>query len=53
MKKYLIALVIFVLLAALPPMFFSQYWLHVMIISLFYVMMASSCPIVISGATRP
>jgi branched-chain amino acid transport system permease protein len=32
----------FVLLALFPPFFLSQYWLHVMIISLFYVMMASS-----------
>jgi branched-chain amino acid transport system permease protein len=32
----------FVLLAIFPPFFLNQYWLHVMIISLFYVMMASS-----------
>ena len=28
--------------AVLPPFVLSQYWLHVMIISLFYVMMAAS-----------
>jgi len=33
---------LFVILAIFPPFFLSQYWLHVMIISLFYVMMASS-----------
>jgi branched-chain amino acid transport system permease protein len=33
---------LFIILAILPPFFLSQYWLHVMIISLFYVMMASS-----------
>jgi branched-chain amino acid transport system permease protein len=33
---------LFVILAMFPPFFLSQYWLHVMIISLFYVMMASS-----------
>jgi len=33
---------IFVILALFPPFFLSPYWLHVMIISLFYVMMASS-----------
>jgi branched-chain amino acid transport system permease protein len=32
----------FIILALFPPLFLSQYWLHVMIISLFYVMMASS-----------
>lgn len=31
-----------IILAIFPPYFLSQYWLHVMIISLFYVMMASS-----------
>jgi len=34
--------ILFLLLALFPPFFLSQYWLHVMIISLFYVMMASS-----------
>ena len=34
--------IIFVGLAIFPPFFLSQYWLHAMIISLFYVMMASS-----------
>ena len=34
--------ILFIILAILPPFFLSQYWLHVMIISLFYVMMASS-----------
>ncbi len=33
---------IFIMIALFPPFFLSQYWLHVMIISLFYVMMASS-----------
>lgn len=33
---------IFIIIALFPPFFLSQYWLHVMIISLFYVMMASS-----------
>jgi branched-chain amino acid transport system permease protein len=33
---------ILILLAVLPPFVLSQYWLHVMIISLFYVMMAAS-----------
>jgi branched-chain amino acid transport system permease protein len=32
----------FLVLALFPPLVLSQYWLHVMIISLFYVMMASS-----------
>ena len=40
-KKYGIPL-IFIVLALFPPFFLSQYWLHVMIISLFYAMMASS-----------
>ncbi|HSR10620.1 MAG TPA: branched-chain amino acid ABC transporter permease [Thermodesulfobacteriota bacterium] len=40
-KKYLVP-VILIILALFPPLLFSQYWLHVMIISLFYVMMASS-----------
>jgi len=40
----------FVLLAIFPPFFLSQYWLHVMVISLFYVMMASSWNL-ISGFT--
>ena len=34
--------ILFIIMAILPPFFLSQYWLHVMIISLFYVMMASS-----------
>jgi branched-chain amino acid transport system permease protein len=34
--------ILFVVLAIFPPFFLSQYWLHVMIISLFYAMMASS-----------
>lgn len=34
--------ILFIILAIFPPFFLSQYWLHVMIISLFYVMMASS-----------
>jgi branched-chain amino acid transport system permease protein len=33
---------LFVIIAIFPPFFVSQYWLHVWIISLFYVMMASS-----------
>jgi len=33
---------ILVIPAVLPPFVLSQYWLHVMIISLFYVMMAAS-----------
>jgi branched-chain amino acid transport system permease protein len=33
---------LFVVLAIFPPFLLSQYWLHVMIISLFYTMMASS-----------
>lgn len=40
-KKFWIPIV-FIILAIFPPLFLSQYWLHVMIISLFYVMMASS-----------
>jgi len=35
-------LIILLILAIFPPFILSQYWLHVMIISLFYVMMASS-----------
>jgi branched-chain amino acid transport system permease protein len=34
--------ILFVVLAIFPPFLLSQYWLHVMIISLFYTMMASS-----------
>jgi len=34
--------ILFVIIALFPPFFLTQYWLHVMIISLFYVMMASS-----------
>src|SRR4030067_2775098 len=34
--------ILFIIIAIFPPFFLSQYWLHVMIISLFYVMMASS-----------
>jgi branched-chain amino acid transport system permease protein len=41
LKKIWIPL-LFLILAMFPPFFLSQYWLHVMIISLFYVMMASS-----------
>ncbi len=33
---------VFIALSIFPPLFLSQYWLHVMIISLFYTMMASS-----------
>jgi branched-chain amino acid transport system permease protein len=40
-KKYW-WLFILLMLAVFPPFVLSQYWLHVMIISLFYVMMASS-----------
>jgi branched-chain amino acid transport system permease protein len=40
-KKFWIPIV-FILFGLFPPFFLSQYWLHVMIISLFYVMMASS-----------
>ncbi len=40
-KEYSIP-VILVILAIFPPFVLSPYWLHVMIISLFYVMMASS-----------
>ena len=35
-------LIFLLILAIFPPFVLSQYWLHVMIISLFYVMMASS-----------
>jgi len=34
--------ILFIVIAIFPPFFLTQYWLHVMIISLFYVMMASS-----------
>jgi branched-chain amino acid transport system permease protein len=34
--------VLLIIIALFPPFFLSSYWLHVMIISLFYVMMASS-----------
>jgi branched-chain amino acid transport system permease protein len=34
--------ILFIIIAIFPPFFLPQYWLHVMIISLFYVMMASS-----------
>ena len=34
--------ILFVIIAIFPPFFLTQYWLHVMIISLFYVVMASS-----------
>lgn len=37
-----IGLVITLVLALLPPFVLNQYWLHVAIISLFYVMLASS-----------
>jgi branched-chain amino acid transport system permease protein len=40
-KKFWIP-VILIILALFPPFFLSQYWLHAMIISLFYVIMASS-----------
>jgi branched-chain amino acid transport system permease protein len=40
--KKLWAPILFIILALFPPFFLSPYWLHVMIISLFYVMMASS-----------
>lgn len=40
-KKFWIP-IIFVILAIVPPFLLPEYWLHVMIISLFYVMMASS-----------
>jgi branched-chain amino acid transport system permease protein len=40
-RRYGIA-ILFLVLAVLPPFFLSQYWLHTMIISLFYAMMASS-----------
>jgi branched-chain amino acid transport system permease protein len=38
----LILAAVFGVMALFPPFLLSQYWLHVMIISLFYVMMASS-----------
>jgi len=34
--------ILLIIIALFPPFFLSPYWLHVMIISLFYVMMASS-----------
>jgi branched-chain amino acid transport system permease protein len=34
--------ILFIIIAIFPPFFLTQYWLHVMIISLFYVVMASS-----------
>jgi branched-chain amino acid transport system permease protein len=34
--------ILFIILALFPPFFLPEYWLHVMIISLFYVLMASS-----------
>jgi len=40
--KNLSLLIILLILSAMLPFVLSQYWLHVMIISLFYVMMASS-----------
>jgi len=40
--KKIVLLMILLILAIFPPFVLSQYWLHVMIISLFYVMMASS-----------
>ena len=40
-KKYWFPIFL-IILAIFPPFVLSQYWLHVMIISLFYVMMASS-----------
>ena len=40
--KKTVFLIILLILAIFPPFVLSQYWLHVMIISLFYVMMASS-----------
>jgi branched-chain amino acid transport system permease protein len=40
-KKVALAILLLIL-AILPPLALYQYWLHVMIISLFYVMMASS-----------
>ncbi len=42
MKKYFLLSLLIIFMAVVPPLFFSQYWLHAMIISLFYVMMASS-----------
>lgn len=41
-SRSLFLAVLFFVLALFPPFFLSPYWLHVMIISLFYVMMASS-----------
>jgi branched-chain amino acid transport system permease protein len=40
--KKILWLILLLILAIFPPFVLSQYWLHVMIISLFYVMMASS-----------
>ena len=40
-KKYCLPIFL-IILAIFPPLVLSPYWLHVMIISLFYVMMASS-----------
>ncbi len=40
-RKYAI-MVLFLILSLFPPFFLSQYWLHTMIIGLFYAMMASS-----------
>jgi branched-chain amino acid transport system permease protein len=40
--KKTVFLILLLILAIFPPFVLSQYWLHVMIISLFYVMMASS-----------
>lgn len=40
MRSFGLALILF--LALLPPFLLNQYWLHVAIISLFYVMLASS-----------
>jgi branched-chain amino acid transport system permease protein len=40
--KKISLLILLLVLAIFPPLVLSQYWLHVMIISLFYVMMASS-----------
>ncbi len=41
-EKKILLLIPLLILAIFPPLVLSQYWLHVMIISLFYVMMASS-----------
>jgi branched-chain amino acid transport system permease protein len=41
-EKKILLLIPLLILAIFPPFVLSQYWLHVMIISLFYVMMASS-----------